>query len=367
MRSLRYSATASLGLFASLLLAGCNAIFGLDAVEQRDGNCSSDVVKDNLLVNASFEENSAWTTAGEVEFDYAPAEDCSFACGSQVGHLAVKAGGAIGSIGLSQEVDHPIELGGKFTLSARYRYTAPTPPYFALNINGFTLGTRVKGTKDGQHFVINNVEVPVNDARRTGDRVQAGLFADYDAKGLDASVDCLALTYTPPPGLQVLQNIRFDTTASDWGTYNGATLKWDEQGGLCGSGAGHVAVPANEANAEIRSAVEGKWPAKTKFSFGGALKPIKDINGVLASLKLSMTLFIEYEDDKNPGTEEIASLAPALAELSDEDWKRVSGEFTADRPVAYVGLLIGGGSKGAPGDFLADCVSLRAIPPPTSP
>jgi hypothetical protein len=374
MRSLRATAAASLGLATALLLGGCNAIFGLDAVAQRepvDGGgsgggkeCPSVTVTDNLIANPSFEKNSAWTTEGEdVVFDYAPADDCSFACGSRVGHIAVKAGGDTGSVNLYQSVSRKIELGGTLALSARYRYAATNSPYFALIVNGYHVGMPyIHGMNEGEHFAIDKVEVPVLDPRRTGEGVRAGLSADFDAAGLDASVDCVALTYTPPPGAQVLLNGWFDGSTSAWLGDNGATLKWDAEGGLCGSGAAHVMVPASSPNAEIRSAVEGTWPAKTTFRFGGAAKPLADTNGNLAVLSFALSLHVEYQDDGNAQTSEIDDLE-FPAESNSEAWQRMIGEFKTERPVTTVGIRIRGSSTVTPGEFLADCSSLRALPP----
>jgi hypothetical protein len=202
----------------------------------------------------------------------------------------------------------------------------------------------------------------VLDPRRTGNSLRTGLFADYDEAGLDASVDCVALTYSPPPGAQVLLNGWFDGSASAWGAQNSAMLKWDTQGGLCGSGTAHVAVPSGAANAQIRSTVTGSWPAGTTFRFGGAVKPLPDSNGDPAVLTFSGTLFLQYKDDKNPATDEIVNLEVA-AESSSEDWKRILGELTATRPVTEAGFWIGGASSATPGEFLADCASLRAVPP----
>ena len=380
MRALRLSTTAPLGLSAALLLAGCNAIFGLDAVTQRDAGsggsgsggdssstgsaCPSGTVADNLIQNPSFEKNSAWATAGEgVVFDYAPADDCSFACGSRVGHLAIPAGKGNDSMSLFQDVSRKIELGGTLSLSARYRYTATHSPYFEVTANGYDVGvSTIHGMIDGEHFTIDALEVPVLDPRRTGEGLRTGLFADYDDAGLDASLDCVSLTYTPPPGAQVLLNGWFDGSASAWNASNKATLKWDTQGGLCGSGTAHVAVPANADSAQIRSVVKGSWPAGTTFRFGSAAKPLKDSNGNPAVLTFSSTLYLAYKDDGDSSTDEIVNLQ-VPAEANSEEWQRVVGELTATRPVTDAGLWISGTSTATPGEFLADCASLRAVPP----
>lgn len=368
MRSLRFATSAARGLTAASLLAGCNAIFGLDAVTQHDSvdgdsgggeGCPSATVANNLIINPSFEKNSAWTTAGQAAvFDYAPADDCSFACGSQVGHVAVKANGGTGSIGLYQDVNRTIELGGTFALSARYRYTATNSPYFGLTVNGYDVGSQfIYGMNEGEHFALDKLEVPVLDPRRTGPRVRASLLADYDEAGLEVSVDCLALTYTPPPGAQVLLNGWFNESASAWSPSNLAAMKWDAQGGLCGSGAAHVTVPVKADIAEIRSnTVTGNWPAGTTFRFGGAVKPLKDTTGILSVLDFSSTLFLQYEDGESVNSR-------VAAESDSQEWQRVSGEFVATRPVTTVSLWIGGGSLGTWGEFLADCASLRAVPP----
>jgi hypothetical protein len=380
MRPRRLTTAAPLALSAALLLAGCNAIFGLDAVTQRGSGgsdgvgggggsgggqaCPSFTVQDNLVQNPSFEKNSIWTPVGEgLSFDYAPADDCSFACGSQVGHLAFAAGQGAGSVGLYQDVSRKIELGGTLSLSARYRYTASHAPYFELIGNGYDVGVPfLKGMIDGEHLVIDKLEVPVLDPRRTGEGLRMGFFADYDAAGLDASVDCVALTYTPPPGAEVLLNGWFDGSTSAWNASNKATLTWDPQGGLCGSGTAHVAVPAGADSAQIRSVVKGAWPAGTTFRFGSAAKPLKDSNGDLAVLTFSSTLYLAYKDDGDPTTDEIINLQ-VPAETNSEEWRRVLGELKATRPVTDVGLWIGGSSMATPGEFLADCASLRAVPP----
>ena len=383
MRALRLSTTAPLGLSAALLLAGCNAIFGLDEVTQRDpgsgggsggdgsstgtgsdGPCPSGTVADNLIQNPSFEKNSTWATQGEgVVFDYTPADDCSFACGSRVGHLAVAAGKGTSSLSLYQDVSRKIELGGTLSLSARYRYTATHSPYFGITANGYDVGVPyLHGMLDGEHFTIDALEVPVLDPRRTGTGLRAGLFADYDEAGLDASLDCVSLTYTPPKGAQVLLNGWFDGSASAWSAYNKATLKWDTQGGLCGSGTARVVVAANADSAQIRSVAKGNWPAGTTFRFGSAVKPLPDSNGNLAVLTFSSSLYLAYENDGDPATDEIVNLQ-VPAEANSEEWQRIIGELTATRPVTDAGLWINGTSTATPGEFLADCASLRAEPP----
>lgn len=389
MRSLRFSATAALGLSAAGLLAGCNAIFGLDPVTQRDpvdggssgsgggsgGNggsggsgggkaCPGGAVAGNLIANPSFEKNSAWSTAGEgAMFGSLPADECSFACGSRVGHLSVPAGGDPGSVSVFQDVSTTIELGGTLTLDARYRYTATNSPYFSLTANGYDIGVPyIHGVQDGEHLAITKFEVPVLDPRRTGEGLRAGLFADYDAAGLDATVDCVALTYTPPPGAQVLLNGWFAGSVSAWGADNAASVKWDASGGLCSSGVAHVTVPANAGNAEIRSTVYASWPKDTVFHFGAAVQPLPDGNGNLSILTFSLSLFVEYEDDGNPGTSDIVNFAVA-AESDSQAWKRLAGEFKATQAVKAIGLWIGGGSSSSPGEFLADCASVRAVTP----
>jgi hypothetical protein len=388
MRSLRLSTSAPLALSAALLLAGCNAIFGLDAVTQRDpgggggsggesssssssggstgsgGPCPSSTVADNLIQNPSFEKNSAWATQGEgVVFDYAPADDCSFACGSRVGHLAIPAGKGVSSMSLYQDVSRKIELGGTLSLSARYRYTATHSPYFEITANGYDVGVSfIHGMLDGEHFTIDALEVPVLDPRRTGTGLRTGLFADYDDAGLDANLDCVSLTYAPPPGAQVLLNGWFDGSASAWNAYNKATLKWDTQGGLCGSGTARVMVAANADSAQIRSVAKGSWPAGTTFRFGSAIKPLPDSNGNLAVLTFTGTLYLAYKDDGDPATGEIVNYQ-VPAEANSEEWQRILGELTATRPVTDAGLWIGGSSTATPGEFLADCASLRAVPP----
>jgi hypothetical protein len=376
MRSLHFATEAAIGLAAASLLVGCNAIFGLDEVALQDPvdggggsgggkSCPSATIEKNLLLNPSFEKSTDWTPAGQAAvFDYVPADDCSFACGSRVGHVAVKADGGTGSIGLYQTVNKAIELGGTFALSARYRYTATNAPYFTVNVNGYDVGTQfIYGMAEGEHLVIDKLEVPVLDPRRTGERVRVGLSADYDGAGLDASVDCLALTYTPPPGEQVLKNGWFDGSTGFWSGSNQATMTWEAAGGLCSSGVAHVKVPANADSAEIRATtVTGSWPAGTTFHFGGAVKPLEDAGGILSVLNFSGTLFLVYKDDGDSTTSEIDNFAvPAMADS--QEWKRISGEFVAVRPVTDVSFWIGGGSSSMPGEFLADCASVRAVLP----
>jgi hypothetical protein len=378
MRSLRLAASASLGLSAALLFGGCNAIFGLDTVTQGapvsgstsggggEGGgsmCPGAMVANNLIVNPSFEKNSAWQTAGQgLVFDYTPADDCTFACGARVGHLGFKPGMGTGSVSLYQDVSRTFELGSTLVLSARYRYMATNSPYFGLAINGYDVGMPyIHGMNDGDHFTVDKVEVPVLDPRRTGGSLRASLLADYDDAGLDASVDCLALTYTPPPGQQVLQNGWFDGSAGTWFALNGASLTWDNQGGLCGSGAAHVAVAANQANAEIRSTtVNGPWPAGTTFHVGAAVKPLPDTGS--NNLDFFLQLYVAYDDSGDPPSDVLSYAKTAGA--NSEAWFPLVGDVVTTRPVKGIGVWIGGASTATAGEFLADCASLRAILPP---
>jgi len=386
MRSLRFFASSSLSLSAAFVVLGCGSDFvdpfssttstgsslttggmgtggnsGTGSGGNGSGICPNGTVKDNLLINPSFEDTSTWVVTGSP-IDYPMAADCSFACGNQVGHVAAKEGGAIGTVVVSQSLNRKVELGSSFTVSARYIYTSTYAPYFGVIVNAYPAGgTYVNGINEGKHFSIDNVAVQINDPRRTGVGVQANLYAGYDDKGMDASFDCFALTYSPPAGVELLPNGWFDGAASDWAGSGNAVLTWENQNGTCGAtnGAAHVKVPANSPAASLHGSVKGNWPAGTKFRFGGAVRAF-DVNGKLADVALA--LHLEYKDDNNNATDDFLDVE-VLADLaSDELWKPASGEAVAARPVVQADLVQKGG-KAEEQDYLADCYSLRAITP----
>lgn len=388
MRSLRFFATTSLTLAAASALFGCSSgfvdPFGSTSSGDPTGSagtggagsggtgvggsstsvCPNNVVKDNLLSSASFEDTTAWVVTG-ASLDYPLANDCSFACGSRVGHAAVAPGGATGAIIVSQSLNRKVELGGVFTVNAHYLYTATYAPYFGVIVNGYPAGgTYVNGITDGKHFSINNVDVQINDPRRTGAGVQYNMYAGYDDKGVDTTFDCFALTYAPPPGVELLTNGWFNGAVSDWTASNSSVLTWDNQNGNCGdtNGAAHVKVPASSPNAEIRGEIAGNWPVGTKFRFGGAVRPYEDANGKVT--EFGLTLHLEYKSDNIPATDDFLDVAVPVDTASDEIWKPAVGEATATRPVIKAAII----QKGANTDtvdqeYLADCYSLRAIVP----
>lgn len=382
MRAQRLSAPAGLGASAALFVVGCNAIFGLDPVQQRDavdagtggsststgagGACPAGAVAGNLIKNPSFEQSSDWSTEGQgAMFSTLPADDCSFACGSRIGHLAIAGSAQPDTISVFQDVSTPVELGGQLVLSAHYRSAGAKPPYFDLVANGFDVQTSgLDGVNEGSHLVIDKAKVSVLDPRRAGNGVRLRMQADYAAAGVSADLDCVSLTYTKPPGVQALQNGWFDGSVDTWFADNSATMVWDAQGGLCSSGAAHVTVSKGPGadSAEIRSNDAGPWPKGTKFYFGAAVKPLQAM-GAPGSLNYTLTLFIEYQTaDGGPGVSDVFQVSAGADD--GEGWLPLVGEFDSAQAVETVQLRIGGSYQGTPGEFLADCASLRAVVPP---
>jgi hypothetical protein len=387
MRSPRLPDRAALGLSAALALTGCNAIFGLDPVAQRGDTgggggasssasssvtggggalCPLDSVDQDLLVNSSFEDTSAWTAQGkDVIFDTVPAEDCAFACGARSGHLELKAGGGEGSASLYQDITGQIDLGGTFELSGHYRFAAKNAPYFSVTSNGYDVGKQyIYGTKDGDHLVLDKFLLQVLDPRRTGEHLRVGLAADYDDTGMSASLDCLSLTYRPPQGEQVLLNGWLEGGTAPWFAASNTELVPAAPGaGLCGGGAGHVTVAASEPNAEISSFGTGAWPVGTTFRFGGALSRFPDPMGPV-TLNFSLDLSVTYADDGDPATQEYMEFPTGLLATS-EAWRGYYGELVTKRPVVSAGLRQRAANLTAsPAEYLVDCFSIRAIPPP---
>lgn len=394
MRSPRFFATASLSLSATFVLLGCSSDFvdpfgttgsgtgdttmtggtgtgsggngsGGNGSGGSVGVCPNGTVKDNLLINPSFEDGSAWVVTGSP-LDYPLANDCSFACGNRVGHVSVKEGGASGEVVVSQSLNRKVELGGTFTVSAHYLFTATYAPYLGVIVNAYPAGgTYVHGINEGKHRSIDQVNVLLNDPRRTGVGVEYNLYAGYDDKGVDTTFDCFALTYAPPTGVELMPNGWFDSAVSAWTTSSSAELTWDNQNGYCGatSGAARVKVPANAPDADFRGSVTGSWPAGTKFRFGGAVRPL-DVNGNVSGFTL--TLRLEYASDSLPGTDDFLDVEVPVDTLKDSElWKPAVGEATATRPVVKATIVQKSGTA-INGDqqYLADCFSLRAITPP---
>jgi hypothetical protein len=390
MRSLQFFAATSLSLSAIAAVVGCSSGFvdpftgstgtgGSTSTTDPTGGtgtgssgsgtgggagvCPSGSIKDNLLANPSFEDATTWVVTGSP-IDYPLASDCSFACGDRVGHIAVKPGGAVGAVVVSQSLNRKIELGSSFTTNARYTYTATYAPYFGVIVNGYPAGgTYVNGINNSKHYSIDNVAVQINDPRRTGVGVQYNMYAGYDDQGMESSFDCFGLTYVPPVGVELLPNGWFDATASEWTGTNSAALTWDNQNGNCGAtnGAAHMKVPAGAPDASLRGSVKGDWAAGTKFRFGGAVRPF-DPSGTLSNFVL--TLHLEYQDDGNNTTDDFLDVPVLMDVASPELWKPAVGEVTATRPVIQADLVQKIGNAATDQDYLADCFSLRAIVAP---
>ncbi len=391
MRSPRFFTTTSLSLCAAAVLLGCSSGFvdpfgtGSTGSTGSTGNggdgtgsggngtgsggsvgvCPNGTVKDNLLINPSFEDTSTWVVTGSP-LDYPLANDCSFACGNRVGHVSVNEGGASGEVVVSQSLNRKVELGGAFTVSAHYLFTATYAPYLGVIVNGYPAGgTYVHGINEGKFRSIDKVNVLLNDPRRSGVGVEYNLYAGYDDKGVDTTFDCFALTYAPPPGVELMPNGWFDGAVSAWTASSSAELTWDNLNGYCGatSGAARVKVPANAPDADLRGSVTGSWPAGTKFSFGGAVRPL-DVNGNVSGF--SLTLRLEYASDNLPGTDDFLDVKEPVDTLKDSElWKPAVGEATATRPVVKATIVQKSGTaSNVDQEYLADCFSLRAITPP---
>ena len=382
MRSLRFFASTSLSLSAIAVFLGCGPAFvdpfgtggggtGTTGSASTASNgtgtggaagiCPSNSIKDNLLTNPSFESDVTWMVTGSP-VDYPPAADCSFGCGNRFGHVAVKAGGVMGEVVVSQALDRKIELGSSFAASAHYTSTSASAPYFALIVNGYSLGG-ISGVQNNNHLSIDNFAVPIQDPRRTGMGVTYNMYAGYDDKGMEATFDCFGLTYVPPAGVELFTNGWFDATTAEWTGTSSAALTWEDQNGICGAttGAARVKVPANSPDASLRGSVKGNWVAGTKFRFGGAVRAF-DINGTPTGFVL--TLHLTYKEDGNGATEDFLDVPVPIDVASTELWKPAVGEATAKRDVVQADLVQKSGSAASEQDYLADCYSLRAIAAP---
>ena len=406
MRRLTRTARVAVAVAAPALAAqlGCNAIFGLDEVSPLaagggtststttgsgaaggggaggtggggaaggggsggDTSCPDPTPSGNLVANGSFEVNAAWTLQGKnVALDYLSETDCAFACGDRVGHITGEtAAGETSSINVYQTVSQTLELGGKLHLDAHYDFVAGgNEPYFDVSSNGYPIGPQyIKGTNAGAHKVVDAFEIPIADPRRTGTSFLLTFSHPLEAaQQSDMRLDCVAMTYEPPDGTEVLSDGWLESGTSAWVGANNATLSWEALDGLCGHGAGKVLVPAGELNAEIRSAALGSWPSGTSFQFAGAVMPLPQ--GMPAVFNLELRLFLKYEDDQNGNTLDYEDVDVSFTATS-EPWRYAVGTKAVTRPVTDIALiLVAANNTGADAELLADCFTVRAVTP----
>lgn len=368
MRSPPTRAAGALLTAAAALLAGCNDIFGLAPVSQKggDGPCPDPEVPGNLVVNGSFEDDSAWTPsitndAGEVAF--VQAESCDLACGDRIARLSGKAAHAeYLTLMLRQSVGVRVELGGTLRLGARYAYESEYAPYFSLTANGWNIGPpQLKGTKEGDHYLIDDLELAIDDPRRAEEHVELDWVHGFEGEEAVSLLDCVSLAYEPPGGAELLSNGWFEGQTEGWTALGDAELSLVDLPGLCGPTGGLITLPAGTKADALGTSVTGSWPANTTFRFGGAAGSQKYDDPPIAPF--SIVLRADYADDMDAGTEDFAE-AEASSSTTSEPWEMATGTLTATRPVTSVSIRLVPDTT-APDSQLtlvADCFTVRALP-----
>ena len=389
----------ALAATALVFAAGCNIVFGLDEVSQKapagsggaggsggsgggggpaggagggpaggsggaaGGACQDLSIPGNLLGNSSFEEDGVWQTmSGDTTIDYVADSECGFTCGARFGRISRQGEtGVSNSLTIAQGITQKIELGGELRFRARYRHTTGSA-YFTLIGNGYDFGGLLKGNIEGDHLAISEQLVIVDDPRRAAGQFSLFWTQNFDTEVGTSDLDCLAITYTPPPGDELLPNGWFENGATGWQAALGASLDAVNFNGLCGPFGGVLTVPASTNGDVLSTTVPGSWPAGTVFKLGGAAGPVSGEDTIPVP---TVTLHLDYADDgQGPPSEEVQVTGTLPGHLT---WYKATAMFTTTREVvsATVRLGVDTTSLDPPGaaSVVADCFSLRAVTP----